>query len=306
MQVIRTRKMGFCFGVRRAYELVEKLAKENDERPLMISGPLVHNTKVIDRISGMGVAVSENAEEIKGARVVIRTHGTTKENYEKLLAQNEEVHDATCCIVNDVRYSALELLERHPVVIIVGKKKHPEIIGLISWLDGRYHVVEHPEDLESLPHYPSVGVVSQTTFAPGKFEQYCSALKERYPEVEVVDTICPHTSKNQDASRWTAKLVDVMLIVGDEHSSNSKTLYTECAKVNPRCYFIQGPDDIEEAWLAEVDSTAKPAPDKETASKGNARADYDPKKLAVGITAGASTPDWVIDAIEARLNEFSA
>ncbi|MCC7478094.1 4-hydroxy-3-methylbut-2-enyl diphosphate reductase [bacterium] len=308
MQVIRARKMGFCFGVRRAFDKVMEMAAQDDARELVLSGDLVHNTKVISRVGQAGARVMDQAADVRGARVVIRTHGTTRQNFETLAAQNSEVHDATCVIVTDARMKALELLERHPVVIVVGKKQHPEIVGLVSWLEGRYHVVEHEEDLAGLPDYPSVGVISQTTFWPDRFSAYCDGLRARYPLVEVIDTICPHTSKNQEASTYTARIVDVMLVVGDPHSSNSKTLFSEVRAVNPRSYFIATAEDIDPAWLSGLDPLAKlgggagfePA----LLAKGNAPEGFDATRLAVGITAGASTPDWVIDEIEARLRSL--
>lgn len=302
MQVIRARKMGFCFGVRRAFEKVQKLAAQPDARPLYLAGELVHNTKVIDRVAELGVTVVDKVDTIRNSRAVIRTHGTTRENFEALMAGNDDVHDATCVIVKDAREAALDLLTRHPAVVVVGKKKHPEIVGLVSWLDGRAHVVETQEDLADLPEYPSVGVVAQTTFYPDKFRAFTDALKQRYAEVEVKDTICPHTAKNQETSIYTAQIVDVMLVVGDPHSSNSRTLHAEVLAVNPRSYFISDAGDIDPAWFADVDPAAKGEPVPELREKGNAPSDYDPRQLAVGITAGASTPDWVIDEIEQQLH----
>jgi 4-hydroxy-3-methylbut-2-enyl diphosphate reductase len=296
--------MGFCFGVRRAFEKVQQLAVADDARPLYLAGELVHNTKVIDRVGQLGVQVVDKVDTIKGSRAVIRTHGTTRENFDALMANNDEVHDSTCVIVKDAREAALDLLTRHPVVIVVGKKKHPEIVGLVSWLDGRYHVVEHADDLAELPNYASVGVVAQTTFYPHVFRGFCDALKQRYAEVEVKDTICPHTAKNQETSIYTAQIVDVMLVVGDSHSSNSRTLHAEVLAVNPRSYFISDAGDIQPEWFGGFDPADKGEPSAELREKGNAPANYDPSQLAVGVTAGASTPDWVIDEIEQRLNSL--
>ena len=304
VQVIRARKMGFCFGVRRAFEKVQQLAAQDDARPLYLAGELVHNTKVIDRVGQLGVQVVEAVDTIRDSRAVIRTHGTTRENFDALMAANDDVHDATCVIVKDAREAALDLLTRHPVVVVIGKKKHPEIVGLVSWLDGRYHVVEEEADLAGLPDYPSVGVVAQTTFYPHVFQSFCDALRRRYPEVEIKDTICPHTAKNQETSIYTAQIVDVMLVVGDAHSSNSRTLHAEVKAVNPRSYFISDAGDIDPAWFASLDPAQKGEPTLELREKGNAAPDYNPARLAVGITAGASTPDWVIDEIEQRLNSL--
>ena len=145
------------------------------------------------------------------SRFVIRTHGTTRENFDALMAGNDAVHDATCVIVKDAREAALDLLTRHPAVIVVGKKKHPEIVGLVSWLDGRAHVVETKDDLADLPTMPQSGVVAQTTFLPRQFRTFTDALRQRYAAVEVKDTICPHTAKTGDQhlharrSRWLAR-----------------------------------------------------------------------------------------------------
>ncbi|MDQ3024178.1 MAG: hypothetical protein M3R04_07335, partial [bacterium] len=155
-----------------------------------------------------------------------------------------------------------------------------------------------------LPDYDSVGVVAQTTFYPDKFGGYCDALRARYAEVEVKDTICPHTTKNQETSIYTAQIVDVMLVVGDAHSSNSRTLHAEVLAVNPRSYFIADASEIEPAWFEGIDLAGKRDLDIELLEKGNAPADYNPARLAVGITAGASTPDWVIDEIEQRLHSL--
>jgi 4-hydroxy-3-methylbut-2-enyl diphosphate reductase len=148
-------------------------------------------------------------------------------------------------------------------------------------------------------------VVAQTTFYPERFAEYCQALKQRYAQVEVEDTICPHTAKNQETSIYTARIVDVMLVVGDQHSSNSRTLYSEVLAVNPRSHFISTAEDIDPAWFAGFDPAAKGELDPGLLEKGNAPAGYDSARLAVGITAGASTPDWVIDEIEARLRALA-
>lgn len=297
--------MGFCFGVRRAYEKVLALAGQADARPLLLSGDLVHNSKVIDRIGALGAQVVPDATQIRDARAVIRTHGTTKDAFERLHEQNKEVHDATCVIVTDARERAMKLLTRHPAVIVIGKKKHPEIIGLVSWLEGRCHIVEEEADLAGLPDYPSVGVVAQTTFYPEKFEHFCDELRARYAQVEVEDTICPHTAKNQETSIHTARIVDVMLVVGDQHSSNSRTLHAEVSQVNPRSHFISSAADINPDWFTGFDPADKQVPTPEMLAKGNAPEGFDPAQLSVGITAGASTPDWVIDEIEAALLALS-
>ena len=254
--------------------------------PTYILGEIVHNTAVVSRIESYGIRHIQNLDEIKEktARVIIRAHGGTKEQVEELERRGHEVVDLTCIVVKKVREKALSLETRHPAVIILGKKHHPEVIGLCSWLKNPY-VVTEVDDIDAIPKYDSVGVLSQTTFSRDKIEILVGAIKDKFSRVEILDTVCPHTDRNQEASVEIAEVSDLMLVVGDEHSSNSKRLFEVVKKVNPNTYFVSGADDVKADWFPE---------------KGSAKA----KRFKVGITAGASTPDWIVEEIARRVESF--
>jgi len=317
MEIIYARRMGFCHGVKRAFEGALEVASEivpsdsrarsadsdagnaltaseslqprgydSPEKPIYILGEIVHNNAVVSRIESYGIRHIQTPDEIKEkrAKVIIRAHGGTRQQVEELQRLGHEIVDLTCIVVKKVREKALNLERRHPAVIILGKKNHPEVIGLCSWLSNPY-VVTDVNDIEAIPEYDSVGVLSQTTFSRDKIEILVGAIREKFPRVEVLDTVCPHTDRNQEASVEIATASDLVLVVGDEHSSNSKRLFEVVKKVNPNTYFVSGADDVKADWFPE---------------KGSAKA----KRFKVGITAGASTPDWVVEEIARRVESF--
>lgn len=288
MRIIYAKRMGFCQGVRRAYESTAALAAElgKTEGDTYILGELVHNSQVVDRITGWGIKMAGVEGVPPGSRVIIRTHGETKDNIARLAHEGNQVVDLTCAVVKSVRERALQLQKRHPAVVVVGKKDHPEVQGLVSYLETP-HVVTSPEEVASLPHYASIGVVEQTTISRERYAAVLAALVRRWGEmqVEALDTICPHTDESQSASRETASCCDIMLVVGDAHSSNTRRLFEVCAEANPNARFLSSADELDPQWFPPIG-----APDWET--------------LTVGITAGASTPDWVIAGIAEKVERL--
>lgn len=321
MEILYARRMGFCHGVKKAFEgalavasksgalpsldksqdnkeelleenatsiIVEDIGETDGEstkpsKPTYILGEIVHNRAVVERIESYGIRHITNPSEIKEkhARVIIRTHGATKEQIQELKRRGHEIIDLTCVVVTKVREKALKLQSRHPAVLILGKKNHPEVIGLLSWLDNG-HIATDVEDVEKIPYYESVGVVCQTTFSRDKIRTLTDAIKKKFPKVEMLDTVCPHTDRNQEASLEIARVVDLMLVIGDEHSSNSKRLFEVVKMVNPNSYFVSSADDIDMEWFPR-------------------EAKAERSKFKVGITAGASTPEWIIEAIARRI-----
>lgn len=275
--------MGFCHGVKKAFDTVSELGNSSANgrgagEEVMILGDLVHNTDVVERVTEIGLKTIHSTKGVSGKTVVIRTHGEKKERIEELEASGNTLVDCTCVIVKKVRERALKLEERHPVVVIVGKKNHPEITGLVSWLDNP-HVVISEEDIERLPSYDSVGVVSQTTIASDKYDDCIRHLEKKFgvwdsdsgTGTEWLNTVCSHTKRNQAASVESAKVVDKMIVVGAKHSSNSNKLYEKCLDVNPSTIFVESLEEIE-------------------------LSDFSPDMI-VGISSGASTPEWIVDEI---------
>lgn len=289
MRIVFAERMGFCRGVRRAFDATMALARElgDSAGETYMLGDLVHNRQVVERVSAAGILQTEHAEGLSGARVIIRTHGEAKEAIDLLVTANNQIIDLTCGVVKSVREKAVELQQRHPAIIVVGKKDHPEVQGLVSYLQNP-HVVTNPIEVAGLPDYASVGVVEQTTIERNRFEKVHAALVEKYGAdgVEALDTICPHTDENQSASREVAKRCDIILVVGDAHSSNSRRLLEVCREENPRSHFISCAGEIDPSWFP-------PEGDEQW------------ETLNVGITAGASTPDWTIDGIAAKVRELA-
>ncbi len=288
MQIIFAERMGFCRGVRRAFDATIALAQAlaNDERKTYILGDLVHNRQVVERVSSAGIARAEATESLANARVILRTHGETSQTIEKLREAGNEILDLTCSVVKAVREKAAQLQDRHPSVVVVGKKDHPEVEGLVSYLDNP-QVVTEPEDVASLAEYPSIGVVEQTTIGRERYQRVLSALVAKYGagNVEALDTICPHTDENQSASREIAKRCDIILVIGDTHSSNSRRLFEACREQNANSYFLSRVGEVGPAWF--------PPP-----------GDPGWGTLRVGITAGASTPDWAVNEIAEQVREL--
>jgi 4-hydroxy-3-methylbut-2-enyl diphosphate reductase len=286
--------MGFCHGVQKAFDTVNELSAEfasktangnDDGNGLLILGDLVHNKEVVTAVERAGLTTVYDTAGVTGRTVVIRTHGEQKERIEELASAGNVLVDCTCIIVKKVREKALALEQRHPAVVICGKRKHPEIVGLVSWLSNP-HVVLSAEDIAALPNYKSVGIVSQTTIASEQYEECIRLLEEKYgkwnPEAgtgaEWLQTICAHTKRNQEASVETAGMVDLMIVVGAKHSSNSNKLFEKCKAANPNTIFVQGLADIDLSRLT---------PDS-----------------VVGISSGASTPDWIVDEIVQALESL--
>lgn len=291
MQVIRAKKMGFCHGVQKAFDTVSELGDglkngSNGGGEILILGDIVHNKDVVGRVEESGLKTIQSTESVAGKTVVIRTHGERKDRIEELASAGNELIDCTCVIVKKVREKALMLEERHPAVIVVGKSYHPEIIGLVSWMKNP-HVVMTEEEIDALPEYKSVGIVSQTTIGSDHYQKCIAHIEKKYglwnPETETgaewLQTICSHTKRNQEASVETAREVDVMIVVGAPHSSNSNKLFEKCKSVNPNTIFVQKLDELDMNRFT--------------------------PEMKVGISSGASTPDWLVEEIVSKLEAVS-
>lgn len=286
MRTKRARVMGFCHGVRKAFEnAVATADAHSGERPLVLSGDIVHNADVVNFVREKGIEVMGSPETVYDSTVLIRTHGATKQAMEVLQENRNDVVDLTCNIVIKAHDAAKELQTRHPMVIITGKKQHPEVVGALSYLDFAF-AVETEEDIAALPkvtpdgrRVKSVGVVTQTTFGVDKFHHIMGLLLTKFGRVEAIDTVCDYTEVNQGTSLELAREADVMLVIGGTNSSNSLELFRVLEAANPRTHFLQNDEQIDPSW-------------------------FSPEDQLVGITAGASTPEWVIRAIEQRVEAF--
>ena len=280
MQVLLAEEYGFCFGVERAVEMVEgALAEGATVRTL---GPLIHNTQEIQRLEAEGVrTINAPGEVTEGETAVIRAHGVTPEVQRELEERAERVIDATCPFVTKVQKLAERAAAQGRDVVVVGNPDHPEMIGVKGYAPERAHVVRDASEVAALPPLHAPLVVSQTTIKLSTFLEAAEAVRERADsEPQVVNTICSATRDRQDAARALAGHVDAFYVIGGKHSSNSLKLLSVCKEQCEKSFLIETPEEINPEDL-----------------RGAER---------VGLTAGASTPDWLIEQVVARLREIDS
>ena len=280
MQVLLAEEFGFCFGVERAVQMVEgALAEGATVRTL---GPLIHNTQEIGRLEAEGVRTIDAPSEVgAGVTAVIRAHGVTPEVQRELEARAEQVVDATCPFVTKVQKLAERAAAEGRDVVVVGSPDHPEMIGVKGYAPDNAHVVRDASEVASLPNLRAPLVVSQTTIKLSTFLEAAEAVRAKSDvEPQVVNTICSATRDRQDAARALAGQVEAFYIIGGRHSSNSIKLLSVCQEQCPRSFLIETDAEINPEDL-----------------RGVAR---------VGVTAGASTPNWLIEQVVERLKEIGA
>ena len=267
MQIRVAKSLGFCFGVKRAIEIAE----ENSGSVTI--GPLIHNRAEIDRLEkNFFVKVADDYNAITpNSKAVIRTHGIQREKRAKLEAKGVKLIDATCPFVTKPQKIVQQMSGEGYDVVIFGDRSHPEIKGVLSYGNDRTYVAECLEELKQLPLSQNIAVVSQTTRKPDDFSKLVNYLVGHYKEVRVFNTICNATFENQDAARDLSKEVDMMLVIGGKHSSNTKQLLNICLQECPSSYLVESSEDLKKEWFK--------------------------NKQVCGISAGASTPDWIIDNI---------
>jgi len=269
MKIELASSYGFCYGVKRAINIAEK--HENS----ITYGPLIHNKDEINRLKdSFGIGLANGLGDIKAKdTVVIRTHGIPKNELEILKRQENKIINATCPYVTKPQQIVEKMSKEDYSIIIFGDKNHPEIKGVVSYAKDRDNafIVLNKEELKKLPLKSKVAVVAQTTRKPEDFLEIVNALILKHKEVRVFNTICNATFENQDAAKDLAKRADIMIIIGGKHSSNTKQLYNIAKKWCPDSYLIENEKELKDEWF-----------------RG--------KKLC-GISAGASTPDWIVQDV---------
>ena len=288
MKVELAKMAGFCFGVNRAVDTVYEEAKQFS--PVYTYGPIIHNETVIDDLEKKGVQVIhslEEAKELTEGTIVIRSHGVTRREQEEL-----RVVDATCPFVKKIHKLVQEYSEKGYYVVIIGSGDHPEVQGIVGWSDEtRTSVISTVDEAQNLDLKPwkKVCIVAQTTFNYNKFQELIEIIQKKgYDSESTVDkdkkfvvhnTICNATKERQEAARELSGRVDAMLVIGGTSSSNTRKLYEICSEKCRNTYFIQTKEDLENSDFS--------------------RFDY------VGITAGASTPNNIIEEVQKYVrNEF--
>lgn len=268
LEVILADYLGFCYGVKRAI----KIARENaaPDGSACTLGPIIHNPQMVERLKDEGVGTIDCLDDLKWGKVIIRSHGVGPETYERAEAMGLECVDATCPHVKKAQLSAKELAEEGRFVVIVGEKEHPEVHSIVQWAGGNVAVIETVAEAASVPNASRLGIISQTTFSGERFREIVSALLDKSRDIRVMRTICTATDQRQRAARELASKVDVMLVIGGKNSANTTRLAQLCAKIC-RTYHIETAEELQPAWFDNIEK--------------------------IGITAGASTPDWIIKEV---------
>lgn len=281
MKVIRAEKYGFCSGVRIADLKVKRFAAKGGRGAIL--GQVVHNERVVQEMEDLGVRTVEEISTITEPTIVFSAHGVPPSFHQQARGAGLQILDTTCKFVYDIHHESRQAHEEGFHLIFMGDPKHREVIGYTHDLDpSTYHILSNLEDAATVDwtRYPRLKVFYQTTLNAEDFEPAIRAIEERGGKIQRADTICYATKENQDAARKLAHdpEIDVILVVGGKKSANTKHLWEICREKKPS-YLIQGVEDLDPRWLH------------------NAQ--------VVGLTAGSSTPDYVIDEVERRITELS-
>ncbi len=278
MNVELAKTAGFCFGVKRAVDTVYQQIEQYRGEKIFTYGPIIHNEEVIKDLRSHGVEVLNDEEELKTADadvVVIRSHGVAKYIYDIMEERGITCVDATCPFVKKIHKIVAEKSAEGAYIVIVGNGEHPEVQGIRGWAGEQVTVVQTPEDAErfELPDKDQkVCIVAQTTFNYNKFKELVEIISKKRYDIVVLNTICNATKERQTEARQIAARVDAMVVIGDKRSSNTQKLFEICKEECLNTYYIQTLDDLDINQLRSVES--------------------------VGITAGASTPNKIIEEVQ--------
>jgi 4-hydroxy-3-methylbut-2-enyl diphosphate reductase len=278
MKVMVAEKYGFCAGVRNAISTAEKVLSEKGQ--VYSLGPIIHNPGVVERLARKGLVTVDDVEQIPaGATVLIRSHGAASEEIAHLKQKNADIVDATCVLVKRMQQIAMQMEEQGYKVVIVGDQNHPEVRAVVGCTSGAV-VVGNESDISTIGS-GRLGIVCQTTQSPEFFGQMLSAIaRAGFDEMKVINTLCKEAIKRQQAAVELCRKVDIMFVLGGRESANTRKLAELCKKYNNKTFHLQNWDEFD-------------------------------RKLAfgcrtAGVTAGASTPQWIIDDFVKNLSDVEA
>ncbi|HEX9205856.1 MAG TPA: 4-hydroxy-3-methylbut-2-enyl diphosphate reductase [Candidatus Deferrimicrobiaceae bacterium] len=272
-EILVARSAGFCFGVKRAIAIADdtagKAQDEGAESPIQSLGPIIHNPQAVERLERKGVRVVGSVEEISCGRAIVRSHGITRSDRAALEGKGVTIIDATCPFVTKAQEHARTLSREGYAVVVVGDPNHPEVKSIISYIEKGVPVFTSIPEVKSARGVRKAGVVAQTTQSFENLMAFVTAAMKRFPEVRVFNTICNATALRQQESTRLAGKADVMFILGGYNSANTRRLAEISREINPRTHHIETAEELE-AGMVEGAHVA-------------------------GVTAGASTPQWIID-----------
>ena len=277
MDIILAKSAGFCFGVKRAVDMVYEEADKGDR--IYTLGPIIHNDEVVNDLKARGVTVLNDVSAVNEAEpgtIIIRSHGVSKETFDNISRSGHKIVDATCPFVKKIHKIVQQESAAGKKVVVIGSKNHPEVRGIIGWCDKKCPAIVIENEYEanelSLDTNTEITVVSQTTFQVKIFKELVEILQKKGYNTNVVNTICDATAKRQDEARKIAAVVDMMIVIGDSKSSNTQKLYEICSRECKCTQYVQTKDDLV--------------------------TDRKESLQSVGITAGASTPKNIIEEVQ--------
>jgi 4-hydroxy-3-methylbut-2-enyl diphosphate reductase len=276
MKVIVAEKCGFCPGVKNAISMAEKILASAEK--VYSLGPIIHNKDVVERLANNGLKTVNTVDEIGPGTVLIRSHGAVPSQIAQIKAKGHNIVDATCVLVKRLQKIARELEKDGYKVVVIGDESHPEVQAVVGGLSN-FVVIADASNIFKLPQNAKLGIVCQTTQSPEYFANVLGAIaKSGFSELKVINTLCREAIKRQDSAVGLCKKVDIMFVLGDLESANTRKLAELCKKYNNQTFHLQNWKELDKLQLFD-------------------------KKVA-GVTAGASTPEWIIDEFVENLEAF--
>jgi 4-hydroxy-3-methylbut-2-en-1-yl diphosphate reductase len=275
MEILLARHSGFCFGVKRAIQIALEAADKT--HPVYTLGPLIHSPQMVKELAEKGILLAEHADGLHDSTVIVRSHGITLQDREMLIKNGNTLIDATCPYVSKAQEYVKQLCMDGFPVIVMGDKDHPEVIAMLSYCDGETLVVGSPDELP-VKMWQKLGVLSQTTKNLDVLQELVCRLVPNVKELRLYNTICTATSLRQDASAVLAKKTDLMIIIGGRNSSNTRMLAAMCSGITQTLH-VETADEIDAEQIS--------------------------SHHRIGLTAGASTPDYLIVDVYNKINRIT-
>lgn len=278
LEILIAKNAGFCFGVKEAMNKTMNAIGDSDGTSIYTYGPLIHNNQEIKRLESLGVLSIKDVQESKDSTLIIRSHGVPIKIYDLANDYNVDIIDATCPFVRKVQKIAKKYYDQGYTIVIVGNPEHPEVMGINGWCNNSAYIVQSLDDVDRIQQCEKICVVAQTTITLDLWESIVEKLKERSAIIEIFNTICTATSERQLSCADVAKQVEAMIVIGGYHSSNTQKLVKISKNYCENTYHIE---TAEELPIAKIRGLNK-----------------------IGITAGASTPDWIIKEAIKKMNNM--
>lgn len=277
MKVILAKQAGFCFGVKRATQIAFEAAGKDQKTYTL--GPIIHSPQVVGKLEELGIRALGSLAGLEEGTIIIRSHGVEQKEITEAQQKNLDIIDATCPFVKKAQDHVKSLSDAGYSVVVVGDADHPEVQGIVSYGGEKVFVVASGDDVKKLPKMNKIGVVAQTTQSFENLRNVVSECLLRGGEIRVYNTICDATAVRQEEAKELAGRVGCMLVIGGFNSANTRRLLEVCAEIQPRTYHIETASEINPVWFEGVEQ--------------------------VGVTAGASTPKWIIDEVMNKIEQLN-